>query len=525
MAYFRFIGKRSTLDLFSQIGGQTDVLKQIPYYIRDFWHIILLFILTVYCINKFYPKFKSSAANYDYSTKGILKYSALFLLIISLTVLGIRGGFQRVPIDYSDAGKYAKPQYTSLVLNSSFTLIKSAALQSLTEYDFAPKQQAFDFVQPLKHYKSKTFRPQNVIILILEGFSKEYTKIGKRKSLTPFLDSLMQHGLIFTNAWANGTRSIEGIPAILSSIPSLNNDPYINSPYSNNNINSIAGLLKEKNYRTAFFHGGINGTMSFDIYAKQSGFDNYYGQNEYGNDEDFDGNWGIFDEPYLQYCANTISTFKEPFMASIFTLSSHHPYKIPKKYKDKFPKHGEENCESIGYADYALKQFFFTASKKNWFKNTLFVLVSDHGSISSDPVYTNTLGQHAIPILFYKADGSFKGINNNIVQQTDIMPSILDTLGYDKPFFSFGKSVFTDKKDSYAVFSESGNVFLVDDSLFYTYTNFKPTQIIRYRQDSAVILNIMNNTNSSKADNYVKMLMQVYNHSIINNKMAVETAK
>lgn len=523
IAYFKFIGKRSTFDLFNQIGGQTDVVKQIPYYIKDFWYIIILFCITIYCLNKFYSKLKITAPHFDYSSAGIAKYSVIILMIASLTVLGIRGGFQRVPIDFSDAGNYTKPQHSSLVLNTPFTLIKSVIVQSLTEYNFVPNETAYQFIKPVKHFQNKSFKPQNVVVLILESFSKEYTGIGKRKSITPFLDSLMKSSLVFTNAWANGTKSIEGIPAILSSIPSLNNDPFINTPYSNNTTNSIAGLLKEKNYRTAFFHGGINGTMNFVVYAKQSGFDNYYGKDEYNNDADFDGNWGIYDEPYLQYCSKTISTFKEPFMASIFTLSSHHPYKIPEQYEGKFPKTNEENSESIGYADYALKQFFATASKQAWFKNTLFVLVADHASISSDLVYTNKLGQHAIPILFYKADGSYKGVNKNIIQQIDIMPSILDTLGYDKPFFSFGKSVFSETNNSYAVFYESGNVSLVDDSIFYTYNNFKPIQIIRYRTDSTIEYAISNH-NSQKADNYLKQFLQVHNHSIINNKMTAETA-
>ena len=518
MAYFRFIGKRSTFDLFNQIGGQTDVIKQLPYYLRDFWLIIVLFIITIFILTKFYPKLKIVKPEYIYSKKNIISYSLSIIIICSLTVLSLRGGIQRVPIDFADAGNYAKPQHVSLVLNSSFTLIKSFSRQVLEEYSFFSLKTAFNSILPVKHYKNKIFKKQNVVFIILEGFSKEYTGIGHRKSITPFLDSLMLNSLVFTNAWANGTKSIEGIPAILASIPSLNNDPFINSPYCSNTINSMASVLKTKGYKTAFFHGGINGTMNFDVFAKQSGFDNYYGKNEYNNENDFDGNWGIWDEPYLNYCAKTIEKFSSPFFASIFTLSSHHPYKIPEKLAGKFPKTDLENSESIGYADYALRKFFETASKMNWFAGTLFVLTADHTSISSDPFYANTLGQHAIPIIFYKQDGSYKGINNRLIQHIDIMPSVLDTLGFSEPFFSFGKSIFSDKSEDYALFYDSGSHFLVNDSMFFAYTNFKPTQIIRFLNDSSLSKNLKI-VNTTQADNYLKKFSQVYNWSVIHNKM------
>ena len=520
MAYFSFIGKRSTSDIFYQVGGQTDVMKQIPYYFRDFWHVILLFTVNIYLMLKYYPQQKKHHENYSYTFKNNLKYVLTIVLTIGLTFLGIRGT-NRIPLDFADAGTYTKPQYVSLVLNTPFCILKSLDKQKLEEYHFVKDEYAQELIQPIKHYKDKTFKEQNIVILLLESFSKEYTGIGNRRSITPFLDSLMKHSLVFTNAWANGTKSIEGIPAILSSIPSLANDPFINSPYCNNNNNSLAGLLKTKNYYTAFMHGGFNGTMSFDAFAKQAGFDDYYGKNEYNNDADFDDNWGIYDEPYLQYCCKKLSEFKSPFFASIFTLSSHHPYKVPKQYEGKFPKTELENSESIGYADYSVKRFFESAAKTSWYKNTLFVLVADHASISSDPFYATTLGQHAIPILFFKPDGSFKGVNSQLMQQIDILPSLMDTIGYNEPFFSFGKSIFSSKSKNYALYYETGNHYLISDSLFIVYNQFKPVQTIAFRTDSTLNINLTK-ANTTTADNYLKSFVQLYNSTIIHNKMCIK---
>jgi phosphoglycerol transferase MdoB-like AlkP superfamily enzyme len=159
----------------------------------------------------------------------------------------------------------------------------------------------------------------------------------------------MQHSIVFENAWSNGTKSIEGIPAILSSMPSWMDNPFINSLYCNNNTQSFPMLLKKEGYFSAFFHGGINGTMNFDAYSRNARFDKYYGKQEYNNDADFDGYWGIWDEPFLQFVAKEIGTFKEPFFASIFTLSSHHPFNVPEKYKDLLPKGTLPIHQSVAY--------------------------------------------------------------------------------------------------------------------------------------------------------------------------------
>ncbi len=155
----------------------------------------------------------------------------------------------------------------------------------------------------------------------------------------------MQQGLTFTNAFANGKRSIEALPSILSSLPAIMDNAFVTSLYSSNPIESLAAILKNKGYQTSFFHGGKNGTMGFDNFTKLVGIDAYFGLNEYPNEEDYDGNWGIYDEPYLQYFCNQISLMKEPFFTSVFTLSSHHPYsgkicrQISQRKSDQFGKY------------------------------------------------------------------------------------------------------------------------------------------------------------------------------------------
>jgi phosphoglycerol transferase MdoB-like AlkP superfamily enzyme len=141
--------------------------------------------------------------------------------------------------------------------------------------------------------------------------------------------------------------------------------------------------------------------MGFLGFGNILGYNHYYGKTEYNNDEDFDGVWGIWDEPFFQFFSKTLTTKKQPFMATLFSVSSHEPYKVPEKYKNKFPKGTVNIHESIGYTDYALKQFFATAKKQPWYNNTIFVFVADHCNMIAYDEYKKEFNKHTCYIVLY----------------------------------------------------------------------------------------------------------------------------
>jgi hypothetical protein len=488
LAYYGFTHKRFGYDTLIQLTqGQIDLSAQLDNYILDYVGLILMFVVLVFILLLGWNITKTNAViKSSNSVKAVSVDIGTAYLALILLFLGLRGGWQYIPLQMVDAGKSVSPQLMPLVLNTPFTIIRSAETQHLEDLHFMPQSQAFEIVKPVHHYKSQKHTDKNVVIIILEGFSKEFTGLSGHRSLTPFLDSLMGQSLVFTNAWSNGKQSIEGIPAILSGMPSLMATSFINSIYCTHPVNSLAQLLKQKGYTSAFFHGGQNGTMNFDAYAAATGFDKYYGMREYNNDADFDGSWGIWDEPYLRYCVNEINKLKSPFLSSIFTLSSHHPFKLPQAYINKFPKNGLDIGPCIGYTDYALRQFFYFAQQQLWYKNTLFVIVPDHTANSNDPFYANALGQHAIPVLFYSPEHTFKGQCSTLMQHIDIMPSILDTIGFDLPFFAFGNSVFKPIKNRMAWFYSNGTYGLINDSLYAIFSNHKMLQAYKYIRDSSL---------------------------------------
>lgn len=517
VVYYPFIKKRSTSELFQQVGGQTDLSQLLPQFLRDFWWLFLLLIMLVLGLKSAYRSIRAHPNSFPKQIP-ILNWF-IFLLILTLATLGIRGGTQRVPIDVVNAGSMTKMDEIPLVLNTPFTLIKSFEQKTLAVLNYYEQAELERLYSPFHQYPSTQKKKDNVVVLILESFGKEYTGIGNALSVTPFLDSLMNYGLVFTNAFSNGTKSIEGIPAILSSLPSLMPNPFINSLYANNEQSSLATLLGEEGYESAFFHGGINGTMNFDDWAALAGYQNYYGKNEYANDQDFDGFWGIQDEPFLQFSVKKMSAMKQPFHTAIFTLSSHHPYIFPDKYKGRFRKTALENSESIGYADHSLRLFFESAKQQAWFKNTLFVLVADHTGISDHPFYTHVAGLASIPVLFYKADDSLKGRDSMSFSQVDILPSILNYLGYEKKFFAFGES-YRDTRRGHDYLFANGSVFALSDSMVYAFTGPNMREAYNFKRDSATQAQLLGRyptLDEAQFRDY-KAFMQTYHEVLNNNK-------
>ncbi len=537
LIYYRFTMKRLTGDIFKylKVGTESNMLAQ---FMHDFWFIFIFWLLSIAILILAVRKTKVAPGS---QIQGNIWYyggqTLIAILFGGLTVLGMRGGLQLKPISLLTATQYADPQDTPLVLNSAFSIIRTLDQTPLEKKNyFVTESELTRNFNALHNYskldslgKVLSMKRLNVVVIILESFSREHigalnTDIegGKYKGFTPFIDSLVGQSMVF-NGYSNGKRSIEGIPAILASLPTLMTQDFITSAYAGNPVNSLASLLKKEGYSTSFFHGGKNGTMGFDSFTKSVGFDLYYGRNEYNNDNDFDGEWGIWDEPFLQYFAKKLNTTAQPFLSAVFTLSSHHPYKVPEKYKYKFRKGPLPIQRAIMYSDFALQQFFRTASGMPWFDNTLFVITADHTSEAKFPDYKTRVGQYRIPILFYRHGSDLQGKSEISVQQTDIMPSILDYLGYQKPFISFGNSAF-DKKASHFSLTEISNSYqLISGNYALQWSESGHPLLFDFSKDPMLTKNLASKQpgNLIEMEALVKAVVQQYNDRMIENKLII----
>lgn len=521
--YFKFTRKRSTFDVFDLLKTD-DFNKMSLNYMTDYWYVFVLSILFSVLLWLFYPNIKTTKWS-NLSRSSVLKQIGIILLIFSLTY-GIMRGIDHKPITITTAAEWARVETVPLVLNTSFTIINTINKKGIQEFNTYTKEELSDLFSPIKQYEHSDFKRKNIVILIVESMGKEYSGLNNPKSegYTPFLDSLSRESLRFRYSFANGKRSIQALPSIFNSFPSLTDQSYISSPYSANKTEGLAYLLKEEGYYSSFMHGGANGTMYFDKFCFISGFDDYYGMNEYPNSEDYDGNWGIFDEPYLQYAVDKISEFQQPFLNAIFTLSSHHPYTIPDQHKDKFPKGTSEIHESIGYADYALKKFFDKAKTTDWYDNTLFVITADHTSISNSKYFQRNQGVYAVPILFFNPNDSLlKSEKSILAQHIDIMPSILDYLQYNKEFYAFGNSLFRTNNNRFIINQLNDNFFFnnsdlfaisVQDSILYAYSVPTDSNLVR----NIIKRKAVQNKYDKEILPFFKAIRQTYNNDLIRNR-------
>ncbi len=451
--YFQYTGRRSTITVFSEFGNESNIGGIIATELINHWYLLLAFaaIVALLWIAYVMPRievYRSGRAYY-------LSQIAALLIGTPLAIVGIRGSVTAGtrPITVSNANQYVnRPVEAAVVLNTPFSIIRSIGKKVYVTPDYMTRdamEREFSPINQPAAPDSLTLGRKNVVILIIESLGKEY--IGslnpqRRETYTPFIDSLIPKSLTYRYSYANGRISMDAMPSILSGIPMFV-EPFFLTPASLNDVQGIASMLAPKGYYSAFFHGGHNISMGFSAFAHSIGYNDYFGLDEYcqsgkyGGMDDFDGKWAIWDEPFLQFMLDKVDTFRQPFVATMFSASSHHPYKVPENLTSQYPEEGGlaiHKC--IRYTDHALRKFFERASRQPWYRNTVFVIVADHTNQTQHPEYKTDLGLYSVPIIFYTPDGSLRPAidTTKIAQQTDITPTLLHMLGYDKPYMAFG---------------------------------------------------------------------------------------
>ncbi len=530
--YYRFSLRRSTLAVLDEFKNENNKGKFFFEFIIDYWYITILFVLLILIMIFVYERI--SIKKPVFFARPILYYSLSLLILMgaaTLMVGGIRGDFKYStrPITMSNAGEYVdRPSDASLVLNTPFTLIRTARNTVYKTDKYFSNEEVEKIYTPVQEIKSEgPFKNYNVVVFILESFGKggigyfnRELNNGTFKGFTPFLDSLLSVSHTSMNGFANGRKSIDALPSVLEGIPA-GEVPFVLTPYANNKINSLPAILKEKGYQTSFFHGAPNGSMGFKAILNLMGVSNYYGKDEFKNDAEFDGLWGIWDEPFFQFFANNLDTMKQPFFSSIFSVSSHHPFALPAKYKNVFPKGDLPILQSMAYTDMALQKFFNNAKTKPWFKNTLFVLTADHATVSNLPQYQTGIGRLAIPILFYMPNGQLPAkTDSSIIQQTDIMPSVLGLLNYNGKIVSFGKNIFDSTHKNFAA-SYMETFRWIEDEYVLEYSNGRTTGLFNFAKDKLTKKDLQNEMPQRKADMelHLKAFIQQYHNRLLENRL------
>ncbi len=511
IAYFPFTGRRSTFAALA-LGG--DMQQQAIQLSVQYWY---LWLIGFGALSFFFTALRIAAFSRDFRRHGGIFYRVVtsFLILLLLVLFG-RGWYQK-PLATAHAFALGDSRVAALTLNTPFVALHGLRRPTLQSYNFfADWQDVLRVVsEPPLRFQSKANKNYNVVIIVLESFSSEYSGLFNSYSgYMPFFDSLARQGLYFDQSYANGRRSIDAMPAILAGLPEFMEEAYVRSPYAANELHTLPRVLRDVGYHTAFFHGGKNGTMFFDIFAQLAGIEEYYGYNEYPDKRDSDGDWGIFDEPFMQFAGYKMSSFKEPFFAHIFTLSSHNPYPIPQEHRGRFPKGTLPIHESIGYADHALAQFFAFAQKQPWYERTLFVLTGDHTSLSDNPSYQNEGGAYRVPIVFFAPGVQFnnEALRTKVVQHADIPISVMDFVGvHPKRATLFGRSVFDEQFPGRVVNRVGGSYMLIEDKRMSLFTG----------EESLLDKNDVN----SALQRRQRAWLQYFNNGMLDNKLYIDVTQ
>ena len=528
--YFPFTSRRTTCTVFQEFGGDDNLGKIFLQEAATHWYLVLLGLGILFLLIKAYREPAVSEKRYGWS--GYLLHTALFVAALYPVVGGMRGGFGPTirPIGINDANLYIeKPIESALVLNTAFSMYKTIDENRLKEVDWFQDEKELEaaFNPVIRPQTTGPMNKKNVVILILESFSASYsgylTEIqgGRREGYMPFLDSLMQESLVFRHSFANGRLSIDALPSVMCGIPALV-ESFTLTPYANNDVRGLARELGECGYSSAFYHGAQRNSLALAGFAHKAGFQQEFSRESYGNEADFDGTWGIWDEPFLQYFKDGIGNLPEPFLATVFTLSSHHPFAVPEQYEGVFEPGTMPIHRCIRYSDHAIRRFFEEARKQPWYENTLFVITGDHTSRTDAPEYLTLNGVFTIPILFYTPDGSLKGLREGIAMQLDIKPTVLSYLGYDKPSVSFGCDLLsTADEDTYAINYQNGTYLYYRQGYQLQFDGEQSIALYHFTEDRLLEKNLLESDPARAADmEYrLKALIQQFNYRLIHNQL------
>lgn len=537
VSYFPFTLSRTTFSVFSQFSNENNLVPLFLKFFIDYWYMVLFFILLMWLMVFLYKKIKLPTLAEKPSIKYYVKALLLIPVVSAIFVIGARGGILHStrPITMSNAGDYVQnPSEIHLVLNTPFCLIKTIFHHSLEKKTYFSDQADLENIYNPIHTPNPndTVEKYNVVLIILESFGKESIGFFNNNlyGFTPFVDSLCTQSLVFQNSFANGRKSIDILPSTLLSIPSLG-EPFVLTEYFSNKLESLPQILKEENYHTSFFHGAANGSMGFSALTNLIGIDHYFGKNEFTNENEINsdesGNlWGIWDEDFFKYYSKKIEGFEQPFFTSIFSVSSHHPFDLPEKYKNKFPEGKHPIYKTIGYTDFALRKFFEAAQKMPWFENTIFVITADHcQSTPTHDEYNTSTGLFSVPIIFYSANEklNLKGNSVKLIQQIDIMPTLLGMMNYNKSYFSFGNDALNTENHFLVNFVNGIYQVLYGDFVLH-FDGTKTVALFDYKKDVLLQNNLIgsNQELQLKMENFAKAFVQQYNNRIIENRMTID---
>ena len=389
--------------------------------------------------------------------KNSIKRFALSLIVVpfllGVLLLGIRGGFQPIPVNLSDAYFSNKIILNDIAVNPNWNILQSISMsQSSFEgnpYEKYSDEEATAFMNTLKPksdtttYVLNTKQP-NIVFILLESWSADNVEsLGGLDGITPNFKALEKEGLSFTDFYSNGWTSDQGMSSIFSSFPVFPYVAVINESDKSRKLPCLNKSLSEKGYHSSYFFGGQLTYGNIKGYLLSQGFDIVKDENDY---QDLpSGALGVHDEFMFSQFKEELKQLPQPFMSTLFTISSHSPFDFPTEHKLSFNSKEDKYVNSVAYTDKCLGDFMESVKQEDWYANTLFVIVADHSHSSPIKRRVAQKERYKIPMLWMGEvlNEEYKGKQHNKMgSHLDITPSVLAQLTINNKAYNFGNDLF-----------------------------------------------------------------------------------
>jgi phosphoglycerol transferase MdoB-like AlkP superfamily enzyme len=421
----------------------------------------------------------------------------LFLFFAALIFLGIRGSVGVAPMNPSFAF-FSQEQFANhAALNASWNLVydfKYMLRQKGNSFAYMDESQMRSRVDKLlgkgtpndTEYILTSKRP-NIVVFILESWTADVIEpLGAESGITPFFSELSREGVLCTDFYANGYRSSFGIPAVLAGYPSTPEGSILNHPLKVDRIPTLGGSLRQGGYHTSFYYGGDDRFDDMHSFLIHSQFERVVDRDAFQK-KDMNSKWGAQDHVLFNRVLDDLSHQQAPFFTAMFTLSSHEPFEVPMEpvYKGKDSASLFKNA--IHYTDRSLRGFFERARKEPWYKDTLFVLVADHGHTL--PLYrpNNFMTErYRIPLLLVGdvLKKEYRGVRKaTTASQSDIAATILAQVGLPTDGFEWSNNLFNRNRNDYAFYNFNTGFALRTAEQTTVFDNVAKTVVLRTHKE------------------------------------------
>ena len=421
--------------------------------------------------------------------------SIVFLLITASLIIPIRGGLQTIPVNQSNVYFSNKMYANHASINYMWNFFNALTHKSDANnpYDFFDDTTAENTINKTrKQLLTKntdsilnTTKP-NVILIIWESLTaKVVGSLGGEPTVTKNLNKLSKEGILFTNFYANGDRTDKGIPAILSGYYPQPTKSIMKMPNKTRSIPMLPKEMRAIGYKTSFYYGGDLNFGNMNTYLRNAQISEIIDGSVFDK-KDWNSKWGAFDDVFMNRFAKDLSKKQtEPFFKIALTSTSHEPFELNSTYKFGQDSHDNLFRSAHAYTDKVIGHFINFAKKQDWYKNTLIVIMSDHGhrSPKHKGAY-NSPKKFKIPMLWLGGALNKKGIEiDNIASQVDFSFTLLDLLNGNNSEFKFSKNLFNTSENQYAHYIFNKGFGTISKNGFYLFDYTGKKSIVQYGKD------------------------------------------